>query len=262
MATSRSSFRGRVDLPGWVFAADQPALAARAIDLSRTGIGLVCAGSRSPAVGEVVRVAVRDPEAGQGQGQGIDRQWSGRVTHSRKATDRVRVGVAFDWPVGPGARSASAVRESPGVVVLGRSEPGNRLGDWAIPALAMAGFAADQISKGWADSTVENPGALASLAGELTLTAPLCAVGALAVAALTFSRFRDSRSPASVAGAGLLGAGLLGNSADRLALGYVRDFLVSGLLPRWSFNLADLFLVAGALALLAGACRTENVEEF
>jgi lipoprotein signal peptidase len=48
----------------------------------------------------------------------------------------------------------------------------------------------------------------------------------------------------------VLAAGLLGNSADRLALGYVRDFLVTGLLPHWSFNLADVFLITGALTLL------------
>ena len=49
---------------------------------------------------------------------------------------------------------------------------------------------------------------------------------------------------------GLLSAGVLGNAADRLALGYVRDFLVTTLWLVWIFNLADIFIVLGFLLLL------------
>lgn len=148
--------------------------------------------------------------------------------------------------------------------------------DSMTAGMALAGLAADQSSKAWAWSqpaaTVRasgrvldlldvapsaNAGTVASLADGLPLTALLCAVGALALAALApcwAGRVPAPGIPAAHAGAvgsGLLVAGLVGNATDRLALGYVRDFLVSGLFPHWAFNLADVFLVLGALALLA-----------
>ena len=136
--------------------------------------------------------------------------------------------------------------------------------------MTLAGFAADQISKAWAASAgpgldglldlvpgllavapAENTGALASLAGDSAVDRAALRGGGLVLAGCR-SPGRGPRGarPASAC-AGLLGAGLLGNSADRLGLGHVRDFLVSGLFPRLSFNLADVFLVAGALALIA-----------
>src|SRR5947209_1434941 len=49
---------------------------------------------------------------------------------------------------------------------------------------------------------------------------------------------------------GLLSAGMLGNSADRLVLGYVRDFLVATPFPTLIFNLADVLIVLGFVLLL------------
>jgi lipoprotein signal peptidase len=48
----------------------------------------------------------------------------------------------------------------------------------------------------------------------------------------------------------LLLAGALGNQVDRLALGYVRDYVMLGIRPTDIFNTADMFMVLGALLLL------------
>jgi hypothetical protein len=44
-------------------------------------------------------------------------------------------------------------------------------------------------------------------------------------------------------------AGILGNTFDRLALGYVRDFLVTWAIPNYVFNVADLLVVIGCASL-------------
>jgi signal peptidase II len=49
---------------------------------------------------------------------------------------------------------------------------------------------------------------------------------------------------------GLLLGGILGNQYDRLALGYVRDFLVLAKRPYQVFNSGDVFMVLGGLLLL------------
>jgi signal peptidase II len=138
-------------------------------------------------------------------------------------------------------------------------------------AVALAGFAADQVTKVWAASAVvgldqgldlmpgylavapaENAGAVASLAAGFPLTGPICALVCLG---LVFLRARGSR-PSGAAGdigTGLLTAGMLGNSADRLALGHVRDFLVSTWFPFCAINLADVLIVAGALTWLCAS---------
>jgi signal peptidase II len=53
-------------------------------------------------------------------------------------------------------------------------------------------------------------------------------------------------------GGGLVLGGAIGNLVDRLALGYVRDYLIIGLRPREIFNTADAFMIFGAL--LVAAC--------
>ncbi len=58
----------------------------------------------------------------------------------------------------------------------------------------------------------------------------------------------------------LLLAGTFGNTIDRLALGHVRDFLVIWAAPSLVFNLADLLLVAGGLALLVARAHGHRVE--
>src|SRR5262249_2414328 len=140
-----------------------------------------------------------------------------------------------------------------------------------VLAVAVAGFTADQASKAlafaWPPGTVRpreiapglvtgvlatNDGAMANLAGGRPMTAALLATHALALFALAVwsaSHRRAFRSWADALFCGLLSAGMLGNAADRLALGHVRDFLAAAPLPGWTFNLADVFIVLGALAL-------------
>jgi signal peptidase II len=50
---------------------------------------------------------------------------------------------------------------------------------------------------------------------------------------------------------GLVLAGILGNQLDRLALGYVRDYLILASRPYEIFNSADVFMVLGTMVLLA-----------
>ena len=57
-----------------------------------------------------------------------------------------------------------------------------------------------------------------------------------------------------LAGAILL-AGIFGNDIDRVALGYVRDFLVTWAIPSLAFNVADLLVVVGAAFLFMARYR-------
>ena len=50
--------------------------------------------------------------------------------------------------------------------------------------------------------------------------------------------------------AGLVVAGALGNTADRLMLGFVRDFLILAPRPHDIFNLADVLMLAGTASLV------------
>ena len=59
------------------------------------------------------------------------------------------------------------------------------------------------------------------------------------------------------AAGGLLLAGALGNQVDRLALGYVRDYLILGIRPHDIFNTADVFMLLSAL-LLVGSLMTHK----
>jgi signal peptidase II len=233
-------------------------------------------------VGQEVRLAVADLVGGRP----MVLQWPGRVAHARSCglDDAVRVGLALDDLVlGPGAvagaaelpwllsdRLADVVRAPSVGVGLPRL-------DLLATSVALLGLAADQASKGWAWSEpaglaaggvldlvpgllamapAANAGTVASLADGLPWTARLCGLGALALAALApvwaagLPATRRLPARASALGAGLVTGGLVGNAADRLALGYVRDFLVSGLWPEWAFNLADVFLLLGAMTLL------------
>jgi lipoprotein signal peptidase len=80
----------------------------------------------------------------------------------------------------------------------------------------------------------------------------LALVNFAALGTLTWWAIRSQRRldmPRVIFG-GLAASGIAGNSLDRLALGYVRDFLVSSLWPIWVFNLADVFILLGLTSLL------------
>lgn len=52
-------------------------------------------------------------------------------------------------------------------------------------------------------------------------------------------------------------AGVIGNLIDRLALGYVRDFIQISIYP--SFNLADIFNVVGVLLILIYSKKAKTI---
>jgi lipoprotein signal peptidase len=151
-----------------------------------------------------------------------------------------------------------------------RLRPRSPLG--ALLVVALIGFIGDQACKAWAFAPpvglsqpreiapglvagilATNDGAMANLAGGRPMTAVVCALNALGLFVLaTWSAYQRPmlwQWHDAVFG-GLLSAGMLGNAADRLAFGYVRDFLVAAPLPHWIFNLADVFIVLGTLLLL------------
>lgn len=55
-------------------------------------------------------------------------------------------------------------------------------------------------------------------------------------------------------GFGLIMAGAVGNVYDRLVKGYVVDFINVSFLKKIIFNLADVYIVVGALFALVGEC--------
>ena len=136
------------------------------------------------------------------------------------------------------------------------------------------GVLADQASKSWASVqaaeprvlvpgylaaySVENAGMILGLGDDRGGTAIVFAVFGIGCAALLIRRaLADQerwRGADCLAGALVL-AGILGNTVDRLALGYVRDFLVTRAVPTLAFNVADLLVIAGgACLLMARAC--------
>ena len=75
---------------------------------------------------------------------------------------------------------------------------------------------------------------------------------ALALIAILVFIFLDRRLMTAIGG-GLLAGGSLGNLVERLAYGRVTDFLQ---LPHWpTFNVADMFIVAGILVMASTLIR-------
>jgi signal peptidase II len=142
----------------------------------------------------------------------------------------------------------------------------------AISVLSM-GVLADQLSKSWAclhaveprmlvpgylaAYAVANPGCILGLGGDRAGTNTIIALLAIALttllARIAHGDRRRWRVPDRL-GAALLLAGILGNTVDRLALGHVRDFLVTWALPTVAFNVADLLVVAGIALLFLARC--------
>jgi lipoprotein signal peptidase len=137
-----------------------------------------------------------------------------------------------------------------------------------IPVLLM-GLLADQASKSWASRraveprilvpgylaaySVPNAGGILGLGRDGSRTATISALLGIACATLlvriAYSDRGRWRAADCLAGALVL-AGIFGNTLDRLALGHVRDFLVTWAIPTFVFNVADLLVVAGGACLL------------
>ncbi len=113
---------------------------------------------------------------------------------------------------------------------------------------------------------VKNDGAVFGIGANQRMFFIVFTVAALAGAVAVFARWTDDRSMSAHIALGLIMAGGFGNLYDRIALGYVRDFL--HMLPGWKlpfslnwpggsdevfpwvFNAADVMLLAGMGTLM------------
>lgn len=81
----------------------------------------------------------------------------------------------------------------------------------------------------------------------------LIALGIVICGAVTLWLRRSGQPTMAMIGGGFLVGGALANVLDRLLYGYVLDFLNNGL-PGWDnpfvYNIADIFIFAGAIALI------------
>ena len=98
----------------------------------------------------------------------------------------------------------------------------------------------------------ENSGGLFGL---LQGSAPLLAllsIGVIVALVIYHERERLSRVTPLTVGVGLLAGGAIGNLIDRLAFGYVLDFIDVGVgtLRFWTFNIADAGISFGIVILL------------
>ncbi len=135
-----------------------------------------------------------------------------------------------------------------------------------LPVL-LSGVLADQTSKSWAclraveprilvpgylaAYSVPNAGIILGLCSDQRQISEVFSLLGIALASLlacvTYAqRYRGAECLASA----LVLAGILGNTIDRLTLGHVRDFLIAWSIPTAVFNLADLLMIGGFVALL------------
>jgi signal peptidase II len=113
--------------------------------------------------------------------------------------------------------------------------------------------------------TSHNPGALwgfgATLPGSSVIFAALSVVAAIVICYFLFVLGASASRILTVA-LGLIMAGAMGNCYDRLAFGYVRDFVHFHVDPIGFdcaiFNFADNMLIAGALTLVLYALRADK----
>ncbi len=149
---------------------------------------------------------------------------------------------------------------------------------WRGLALAAAIVVADQASKMWIVhwielprlgkieisgvfdlSYVENRGASFGMLHGMRWPLALISIGVSLGLAWWLGRLKR---PISAIGVGLIIGGALGNLYDRLAYGYVVDFLdFSGLMFPWVFNIADAAINVGIAFLLLDAWRTGQAEK-
>ena len=145
-----------------------------------------------------------------------------------------------------------------------------RVGLGFVLTLALAIFFADQLAKYVAVSTMrlgegitvvpdilgfthaKNPGGAAGSLGDRATILLLACVASLVALMWLFRSFRASSSYWRV-GSGLLFGGAASNLVDRLFVGAVVDYVH---LTRWVFNVADVAVAAGAVALTFSVLRS------
>lgn len=112
--------------------------------------------------------------------------------------------------------------------------------------------------------SVENRGAMLSLGSGLTphqrLWVFTIAECALLAGLVVYALLSSGTSTLELWAVALVAAGGAGNVLDRVALGYVRDYVLIGVhgLPTAAFNLADVLVVVGAVLLVAGVLRSRR----
>lgn len=98
----------------------------------------------------------------------------------------------------------------------------------------------------------ENRGGLFGLGQGSAPLLALLSIGVIVALAIYHERERGSRVTPLTVGIGLLIGGAVGNLIDRVAFGYVLDFIDIGIgnLRFWTFNVADAGISLGILILL------------
>lgn len=105
-----------------------------------------------------------------------------------------------------------------------------------------------------------NPGVAFSLGDTLPAAVVLAATVAITAAVTAYAwRSVPTLGSWTYAGLTLVVAGALGNVIDRSADGVVTDYLHTGWFP--TFNLADVMITGGAIAILVGVLRESAESE-
>jgi len=101
-------------------------------------------------------------------------------------------------------------------------------------------------------ASIENHGMVWGIANGVNgLMTVVSVVTALVIAAMIFILIKHRKNmgaPIFIAFACVIG-GAIGNLIDRIALGYVRDFICTEFIEFPVFNVADIFVTLGAIAL-------------
>ena len=124
---------------------------------------------------------------------------------------------------------------------------------WAVAALTPQDGGAARIDAGPLDFTlVHNTGAAFGIGAEATWLFILVTV-VIVAAALVWVCLGKCRSPLTLVAFSLLVGGGIGNLVDRVALGYVIDFIEFSFVDFPVFNIADICITAGVVLLLVWA---------
>ncbi|WP_031108194.1 signal peptidase II [Streptomyces sp. NRRL S-146] len=141
----------------------------------------------------------------------------------------------------------------------------------AATALAVAAAGVDLGAKAWANATLPgdpvslgllelrlafNPGVAFSLGDTLPAWMVIAFTGAITAAIGVFAWRTAPRSRAAAWALAVILGGAATNLADRAADGQVTDYLHTGWWP--TFNLADVFIVCGGLAVVALSWRNPH----
>ncbi len=127
---------------------------------------------------------------------------------------------------------------------------------WIVHQVGLPELGKIEISGVFDLSYVENRGASFGMLSGMRVVLSLVSIGV--AMGLTVWLGRLAR-PIAAAGVALIIGGALGNLYDRIAYGYVVDFLdFSGLAFPWVFNVADAAINIGIAFLLLDAWRTRD----